>query len=67
MKKILHNDAALIELLGGTAAVARLFNISMASVSSWKKKGIPAARMMYLEVKYKKILKKFKEEENNDK
>ena len=38
-----------IEALGDTAAVARLFGISMASVSGWKQTGIPPARLMYLQ------------------
>lgn len=37
-----------IKALGGTAAVARLFDISMPSVSDWKKEGIPRARMLFL-------------------
>lgn len=39
----------IIEALGGTAAVSRLFGLSMPSVSDWKKAGIPKTRMMYLE------------------
>lgn len=39
----------IIEALGGTAAVSRLFDLRMPSVSDWKKKGIPRARMMYLQ------------------
>lgn len=46
----------IIEALGDTAAVARLFGISMASVSDWKKSGIPPARLMYLKVAHKKKL-----------
>lgn len=37
-----------IDALGGTARVARLFDVRMASVSDWKQKGIPKARVMYL-------------------
>lgn len=40
----------IIKVLGDTAAVARLFGVRMASVSNWKKTGIPSARMMYLGV-----------------
>ncbi len=39
----------VIEALGGTAETARLFGISMPSVSDWKKDGIPRARMMFLQ------------------
>jgi DNA-binding transcriptional regulator YdaS (Cro superfamily) len=38
----------IIERLGGTAAVARLFNIKPPSVSQWKRDGIPAARVQFL-------------------
>ena len=40
----------IIEALGDTAEVARLFDVRMPSVSDWKKHGIPRARMMYLKV-----------------
>lgn len=40
----------VIEALGDTANVARLFDVRMPSVSDWKKSGIPKARMMYLQV-----------------
>jgi len=41
---------AVIAELGGPAATARLFNIKPPSVIGWRKKGIPPARLMYLEV-----------------
>lgn len=45
------NKAAsrIIDALGGTAATARLFSISMPSVTNWRWNGIPRARMMFLE------------------
>lgn len=46
----------VIEALGGTAAAARIFNLSMPSVSDWKKDGIPEARVMFLRVAYRKAL-----------
>lgn len=49
----------VIEALGGTAEVARIFNISMPSVSAWKAEGIPEARVMYLRVAKKKELSGF--------
>jgi len=39
----------IIEALGDTAEVSRLFDVRMPSVSDWKKAGIPKARMMYLQ------------------
>lgn len=47
----------IIEALGDTAAVARMFGIRMPSVSEWKRTGIPPARLMYLEAVHKKRLK----------
>lgn len=47
----------IIEALGGTAAVARMFSLSMPSVSDWKKTGIPRARMMYLQAAHASKLK----------
>lgn len=47
----------IIEALGDTAAVARMFGIRMPSVSEWKRAGIPPARLMYLEAVHKERLK----------
>lgn len=38
----------IVDELGGTVAVARLCEISPASVSEWRQKGIPRARLMFL-------------------
>lgn len=46
----------VIERLGGTYAVAKIFGIAPPSVSEWKRNGIPAARRMYLELKYPDLL-----------
>lgn len=46
----------IIEALGDTAEVARLFDVRMPSVSAWKKAGIPKARMMYLKVAHASAL-----------
>ena len=37
-----------IKAIGGTAVVARLCQVTMPSVSDWKKEGIPRARMLFL-------------------
>lgn len=42
----------IIDSLGGTKAVAALFRIKPPSVSGWRKKGIPSARMDYLRLAY---------------
>lgn len=43
----------VIDVLGGTAEVARLFDVRMPSVSDWKREGIPHARMMFLRAQCK--------------
>lgn len=47
----------IIDALGGTNKVAAIFKIGAPSVSDWRKYGIPRARMMYLEVAKRKLLK----------
>lgn len=49
--------AAVIDKLGGTAAVAKLFRIRPPSVCKWRSEGIPKARVMYLEVARAKDLR----------
>lgn len=50
--------AAVIAELGGPAATARLFKIKPPSVMGWLEKGIPSARLMYLEVAHPKVMRK---------
>jgi hypothetical protein len=38
----------IIDLLGGTNAVADLCKVTKGAVSQWRKDGIPSARRMYL-------------------
>lgn len=40
----------IIDLLGGTNAVAELCNVTKGAVSQWRNDGIPDARMMYLKL-----------------
>ena len=47
----------VIDALGGTAEVARICQVRMPSVSDWKQKGIPQARMMFLRVVYADLLR----------
>ncbi|HXS04844.1 MAG TPA: YdaS family helix-turn-helix protein [Rhodanobacter sp.] len=44
------NDSQIIDLLGGTAAVAALCKVKQPSVSEWRRNGIPAARRQFLEL-----------------
>lgn len=37
----------IIDALGGTAAVARMCEITQPSVSEWRKQGIPRARLLF--------------------
>lgn len=43
-----HPHSALIDRLGGTMEVARMFDIKSPSVSEWRRTGIPNSRMMFL-------------------
>ncbi|MBF5007618.1 helix-turn-helix domain-containing protein [Diaphorobacter caeni] len=47
----------VIDTLGGTAAVSRIFGIALSSVSNWRDHGIPKSRVMYLEVAKRKQLR----------
>lgn len=40
----------IITRLGGTGAVADLFEIDAAAVSQWRRNGIPKARMQFISV-----------------
>lgn len=47
----------IIDRLGGTSKTARLFEITAPSVSEWRSKGIPKARMMYLRAVFPEVLR----------
>lgn len=55
-------DAAIIEALGGTFAVAKLCKVKPTSVSAWKREGtgIPPARRMFLELVSPDVFKELK-------
>jgi DNA-binding transcriptional regulator YdaS (Cro superfamily) len=38
----------IIDDMGGTSAVARLFGVTPGAVTQWRSKGIPSARLMCL-------------------
>jgi len=46
--KTRHPHSEIIDALGGTMAVTRLCEVKSASVSNWRWKGIPRARLMFL-------------------
>lgn len=52
-----HAHSLIIDELGGTAKVAKIFSIRNPSVSKWRKTGIPSARMMYLKKAYPKVFR----------
>lgn len=47
----------IIDALGGTSEVARLCDVRMPSVSGWRVRGIPKARMQFLWAVRKRDLK----------
>lgn len=42
----------IIDAMGGTVQVARLFSVTKGAVSQWRENGIPDARLMYLRLAY---------------
>ena len=46
--KLKLTDTAIIDLLGGTAKVARMCKVDPAAVSNWRVRGIPADKYMLL-------------------
>lgn len=55
LKKDAELASKVIDELGGLSVVARLCQISPASVFQWKKNGMPRAREMYFRVAYPKL------------
>jgi DNA-binding transcriptional regulator YdaS (Cro superfamily) len=47
-KQLKLTDTAIIDLLGGTAKVARMCRVDSTAVSNWKIRGIPADKYMLL-------------------
>ena len=47
-RKLKLTDSAIIDLLGGTAKVARMCKCDPAAVSNWRIRGIPVAKFMLL-------------------
>jgi len=44
------NTNLIIDRLGGTGELAKLCRVSAQAVSQWRWKGIPPARLMFLEL-----------------
>jgi len=47
-------DTAIIDLLGGTAKVARMCKVDPAAVSNWRIRGIPSDKYMFLGARIEK-------------
>jgi hypothetical protein len=54
----MHKYGKLIDRLGGTMAVARIFGIAHPSVSEWRNSGIPRARRQVLALMYPELCPK---------
>lgn len=52
--KLKLTDSAIIDLLGGTAKVARMCKIDNAAVSNWRVRGIPSDKYMFLGARIEK-------------
>ena len=54
MSKFQFTDAHMIDLLGGTSAVARMCNVAPAAVAQWKIRGIPHGHLVFLGARLEK-------------
>jgi len=52
--KLKLTEHALLQLLGGTAKVAKMCEVEPAAVSQWKKNGIPREQLMFLAARIEK-------------
>lgn len=50
-----ESPSEIIDALGGTVAVAELFEIAPPSVSEWRHRGIPRARLMFLRLAHPEL------------
>jgi DNA-binding transcriptional regulator YdaS (Cro superfamily) len=54
MEKLKLTDSALIDLLGGTAKVAKMCKYDQATVSTWRKRGIARGSLLLLAARIEK-------------
>jgi len=54
MDKLKLTENAMLDLLGGTAKVARMCSCDNATVSSWRKRGIPHGQLLFLAARIEK-------------
>jgi DNA-binding transcriptional regulator YdaS (Cro superfamily) len=55
MEKLKISESAMIDLLGGTAKVARMCKCDDATVSTWRKRGIPSGPLMFLAARIEEV------------
>jgi len=48
-------DTAIIDLLGGTAKVAKMCKVDPAAVSNWRIRGIPGDKYMFLGARIEEV------------
>ena len=54
MDKLKITESAMIDVLGGTAKVARMCKCDNATVSTWRKRGIPHGPLLLLAARIEK-------------
>ena len=57
-RKVDDKHSKIIDKLGGTTVVSKIFGISPQAVSKWRKNGIPKPNLMYLCEKYQVVCDK---------
>ncbi len=48
----------IIDLLGGTGCVSKICDVRDASVSEWRRSGMPKGRFMFLSERYKRLIQR---------
>lgn len=54
MDKLKISESTMIDILGGTAKVAKMCKCDDATVSTWRKRGIPSGPLMLLAARIEK-------------
>jgi hypothetical protein len=54
MEKLKISESTMIDILGGTAKVAKMCKCDDATVSTWRKRGIPSGPLMFLAARIEK-------------
>ena len=54
MDKIKFTDSVIIDMLGGTAKVAKMCKCDQATVSTWRKRGIAHGPLLFLAARIEK-------------